>query len=108
MEFTGFHTFSSLIEEYDPSFHLFEGIYDEKSLFYFDVFGVCMRDRLYPFYRHEFRYTFCVFFYAFIEVFVPISNCKDRDHSVKGKMKNRHRSTEVGREIDFLGDPRIL
>lgn len=107
-EFARLHTFSPLIEEYDPSFHLFEGIHDQKGLFYFDVFGVCMRDRFDTFYRREFRYTFFVFFYTSIKVFVPISNSKNRNHRVKWKIRNRRISVAKKEKGMFLSNSCIL
>ena len=96
MEFTRSYTFSSFIEEYDASFHLFEGIYDEESLLYFDIFRICMRNWLDTFYSSEFAYTFFVFFYASIEMFIPISNSKNRNHSITRNMRNRQISIEDG------------
>ena len=41
-EFPCLHPFSSVIEEDDLSFHLFEGFYDRESLFHSDIFGIGM------------------------------------------------------------------
>lgn len=84
-KFACLHTFSSFIEQYDHSFYLFEHIDDTESFFYFDIFGVGMRNRLYILYSGEFLYTLLIFFHRFTKMFKAIRDSKNRNHALSIK-----------------------
>lgn len=84
-KFARFHTFSSFIEQYDPSFHLFEHIYDTEGLFYFDIFRIRMRNRLYILYSGEFLYTLFIFFHCLAKMFKAIRDSKNSNHALSIK-----------------------
>ena len=57
-EFTCLHTFSSFIEQYDPSFHLFERFYDSERFLDFYIFRIGVG---YGFYRLQSDHFLCSF-----------------------------------------------
>lgn len=67
-------THSSLIQEYDLSLRLREGLHDHESFLHLDILTVGMRDRFEALDSGELLYTLLVFCYGFSEVFVSVGD----------------------------------
>lgn len=79
-EFTCLHTFSSFIEQYDPSFHLFERFYDSERFLDFYIFRIGVRNGFYRLQSDHFLCSFSVFWYRFTKMFESVGDGEDRNH----------------------------
>ena len=104
-ELARLHTFSSLVEQYDPSFRFFQCFYDRECFFDFYIFRIGMRDRFYGLESDHFLCSFPIFRYCFTKMFESVGDGKDSDHGRIIQKNQESQKNFLTRGLFFIQSP---